>query len=251
MTQTTIQAGSVYGRLELLAQQHDESLLEVWESLGLSENEVTALAQNDLYAAREAVEEKQRTTEGAVFALYLPLEAPRTQYAMRFHEGKPELYYPVPLLAGEANDFVYGAGRYAASCLQGEAAFTKGGLTLTVFVPDFAASLSSVDIGAVKTVRLMAVMLTCRVSDGAELGEGMQDATFLIPTEYTSYFDFRAKVAAAEDVVWLGKPLVALELAVTQGGETVKMAAYGVKGETLPEVGSFVAGRLWLQGQVR
>ncbi len=251
MTQTTIQAGSVYGRLELLAQQHDESLLEVWESLGLSENEVTALAQNDLYAAREAVEEKQRTAGGAVFALYLPSEAPRTQYVMRFHDGKPELYYPVPLLAGEPNDLVFGAGRYSASCLQGEAAFLKGELAVTACVPDFAASLSPADIGAVKVVRLVAVMLTCRVSDGSELGEGMGEATFVIPTEYTSYFDFRAKVAAAEEVVWLGKTLVALSLEVTQGGQTVKMAAYGLKGETLPAVGSFVAGRLWLQAQVR
>ena len=52
MTQATIQSGSVYGELALLAQQHDESLFEVWESLGLSEKDVTVLAQNDLYAAR-------------------------------------------------------------------------------------------------------------------------------------------------------------------------------------------------------
>ena len=91
MTQATIQSGSVYGELALLAQQHDESLFEVWESLGLSEKDVTVLAQNDLYAALSAGEAKREAAGDAVFALYLPEGAPRTQYALRFHEGKPEL----------------------------------------------------------------------------------------------------------------------------------------------------------------
>ena len=250
MTQATIQSGSVYGELALLAQQHDESLFEVWESLGLSEKDVTVLAQNDLYAARSAVEAKRETAGDAVFALYLPEGAPRTQYALRFHEGKPELYYPVPLLPGAANDLVYGAGRYAASCLQGEAAFKTGSTALTAYVPDFAASLNPADVGSVKTVRLMGVMLTCRVSDGRELGEGMTTATFLIPTEYTAYFDFRARVTAVEELPWLAKPLAALSLEVMLDGRAVTIAGYGVKGGVLPAVGDFVAGRLWLEAQV-
>lgn len=251
MTQATIQAGSVYGELALLAQQHDESLLEVWEALGLTEKDVTTLAQNDLYAAREAVEAKREAADGAVFALYLPVGAPRTQYALRFHEGKPELYYPVPLLAACPNDVVYAAGRYAASCLQGEAAFKVGTAAFTAYVPDFAASLSPTDVGRVKTVRLMAVMLTCRVSDGQELGEGMSAASFLIPTEYTAYFDFRAKVTAVTEMPWLAKPLVALTLEVMTEGGALAVAAYGVKGDVLPAVGDFVAGRLWLEAQVQ
>ena len=97
----------------------------------------------------------------------------------------------------------------------------------------------------------MGVMLTCRVSDGRELGEGMTTATFLIPTEYTAYFDFRARVTAAEEMPWLAKPLVALSLEVMLDGRAVTIAGYGVKGGVLPAVGDFVAGRLWLEAQVQ
>ena len=112
-------------------------------------------------------------------------------------------------------------------------------------MPDFAASLNPADVGSVKTVRLMGVMLTCRVSDGRELGEGMTTATFLIPTEYT------ARVTAAEEMPWLAKPLVALSLEVMLDGRAVTIAGYGVKGGVLPAVGDFVAGRLWLEAQVQ
>ena len=79
----------------------------------------------------------------------------------------------------------------------------------------------------------------------------MTTATFLIPTEYTAYFDFRARVTAAEEMPWLAKPLVALSLEVMLDGRAVTIAGYGVKGGVLPAVGDFVAGRLWLEAQVQ
>lgn len=250
MTQeATIQAGSVYGHLELLSQLHDDSLVEVWEALGFTEKEVTTLAQNDLYAARDEVEMKRDTMPEMVFALYLPKGAPRTQYAMRFHNGKPELYYPVPLLAAADNQLIYGAGRYCASCLQGEAAFLAGESSLTAFVPDFAASLRPADVGVRKSIGLMGIMLSCAVSDGSELGSIAKDTCFCLPTEYTAYFDYRARVLSATTFSWLGKPLTALTLTTRVGGESVTIAGYGVLDKT-PGVGEYVAGRLWLQAQV-
>ena len=251
MSEASIEPGSVYGELELLAPLHDDGLLEVWEALGLSQVQVSQLAQNDLYEARALVQERRAAAGGAVFALYLPQQAPRTQYALRFHEDKPELYYPVPLLKACDNELVYGAGRYALSGLQGEAAFTASGVSITAYVPDFAAALTPSDIGVTKTVGLMAVMLTCNESDGHELGDDMKNATFMIPTEYTSYFDFRARVVETGFMDWIAGALVVLTLEVMLGERAVRFYAYGVPGEAMPEAGAFVAGRLWLQAHVR